>query len=246
MRGTKTMAYPEMTASDVVTMLVAEAGIIPGEIIPTTNIYPWLSQANVSNWVFIQQLAALENYVAYADALGLFNFCPMPIPEAGVPPAMSYDLPAIGTQLVMGKNLVRLRAVVSSAEQVEAVTATGYDPSLAVPVIGPWPSVPSSSQSIDPATLPPAVAAEFEATPFFDASIPLDNEGAAMSWAGSIAADIAGCPGRDGRRVHRKPVAARRRERHPRAWPGCPLTATTSAPQPATCSRRTTAATPPG
>ena len=192
MRGTNTMAYPEMTASDVVTMLVGEAGIIPGEIIPTTNIYPWLSQANVSNWVFIQQLAALENYVAYADALGLFNFCPMPMPEAGLPPAMSYDLPAMGTQLVMGKNLVRLRAVVSSAEQVEAVTATGYDPSLAVPVLGPWPSVPSSSQSIDPATLPPAVAAEFEATPFFDASVPLDNEGMAMSWAGSIAADIAG------------------------------------------------------
>jgi hypothetical protein len=192
MRGTKTMAYPEMTASDVVTMLVAEAGIIPGEVIPTTNIYPWLSQANVSNWVFIQQLATLENYVAYADALGLFNFCPMPIPEAGAPPAMSYDLPAVGTQLVMGKNLVRLRAVVSSAEQVEAVTATGYDPTLAVPVIAPWPSVPSSSQSIDPATLPPAVGAEFEATPFFDASIPLDNEGMAMSWAGSIAADIAG------------------------------------------------------
>ncbi len=192
MRGTKTMAYPEMTASDVVTMLVGEAGIIPGEIIPTTNIYPWLSQANVSNWVFIQQLAALENYVAYADALGLFNFCPMPMPEAGVPPAMSYDLPAMGTQLVMGTNLVRFRAVVSAAEQVEEVTATGYDPSLGVPVIGPWPSVPSSSQSIDPATLPPAIGAEFEATPFFDASVPLDNEGMAMSWAGSIASDIAG------------------------------------------------------
>ena len=84
------MAYPEMTASDVVTMLVGEAGIVPGEIIPTTNIYPWLTQANVSAWVFIQQLAALENCVAYADALGLFNFCPMPTPEAGLPPAMTY------------------------------------------------------------------------------------------------------------------------------------------------------------
>lgn len=192
MRGTNTMAYPEMTASDVVTMLVAEAGIMPGEVIPTTNLYPWLSQANVSNWVFIQQLAALENYVAYSDALGLFNFCPMPLPEAGEPPAMTYDIPAVGTQLVMGKNLVRFRAVVSSAEQVEEVTTTGYDPAMAVPVVGPYPSVPSSSQSIDPATLPPAVAAEFEATPFFDASVPLDNEGMAMSWAGSIAADIAG------------------------------------------------------
>ncbi len=192
MRGTQTMAYPEMTASDVVTMLVGEAGVIPGEIIPTTNIYPWLTQANVSAWVFIQQLAALENYVAYADALGLFNFCPMPTPEAGMPPAMTYATPPMGTQLVMGKNLVRLRAVVSAAEQVPAVTVTGYDPMLGVPVIGPWPTVPSSSQSIDPATLPPLVGGEFEAVPFFDASVPFDNEGAAMSWAESIAADIAG------------------------------------------------------
>src|ERR1700722_3020812 len=104
MRGTKTMAYPEMTASDVVTMLVAEAGIIPGEIIPTTNIYPWLSQANVSNWVFIQQLAALENCVAYADALGLFNFGPLTTAEAGMPPAMTYATPPMGTQLIVGKN----------------------------------------------------------------------------------------------------------------------------------------------
>jgi hypothetical protein len=192
MRGTKTMAYPEMTASTVVTTLLAEAGVIPGEIIPTTNIYPWLSQANVSSWVFIQQLAALENYVAYADALGLFNFCPMPMAEAGMPPAMTYMMPQMGSQLVLGKNLVRLRAVVSAAEQVPAVTVTGYDPSLTVPVIGPFPTIPSSSQSIDPATLPPLVGGEFEATPFFDASVPFHDEGGAMSWARSIAADIAG------------------------------------------------------
>lgn len=192
MRGTNTMPYPEMTASDVVTMVVAEAGVLPGEIIPTETVYEWLSQANVSGWVFIQQLAALENYVAYCDALGLFNFCPMPMPEAGMPPAMSYMTPQMGTQLVLGKNLLRLRATVTSAEQVPAVTATGYDPMLSVPVIGPFPAVPSSSQSIDPGVLPPVVAGEFEAKPFFDASRPLDSEGAAMKWAESVAADIAG------------------------------------------------------
>jgi hypothetical protein len=192
MRGTATMAYPEMTASDVVTMLVAQAGVIPGEIIPTTNIYPWLTQANVSAWVFIQQLAAMENCVAYADALGLFNFGPMPMPEAGMPPVVTYEIPPMGTQLVMGKNLIRLRAVVSGAEQVPVVTVTGYDPSMAMPVIGPSPTLPSTSQSEDPATLPPVVGGEFGALPFFDASYPFDNEGAAMSRAESIAADIAG------------------------------------------------------
>lgn len=192
MRGTKTMAYPEMTASDVVTLLLGESEVIPGEIIPTENIYPWLSQANVSSWVFIQQMAALENYVAYTDPMGLFNFCPMMKPEEGAPPAVTYFTPAMGTQLVMGKNLIRMRAVVSAAEQVPEVTATGYDPVLSMPVIGPFPTIPSSSQSIDPATLPPLVGGEFGAMPFFDATVPLDSEGAAMSWAESIASDIAG------------------------------------------------------
>lgn len=192
MRGTKTMAYPEMTASDVVTMLLAEAEVLPGEIMPTTTVYEWLSQANVSSWVFIQQLAALENCVAYADNLGLFNFCPMPTPEEAPPPAMTYLAPSVGTQLVLGANLWHLRAVVTGAEQVPAVTVTGWDPDLTVPVVGPAPTIPSTSQGLDPGTLPPLVGGEFGATPFFDASRPFDDEGGAMKWAQSIASDIAG------------------------------------------------------
>ncbi|MDA8047026.1 MAG: VgrG-related protein [Actinomycetota bacterium] len=192
MRGTKTMAYPEMTASDVVLVLLGAAGVLPGEMVPTTNIYSWLTQANVSSWVFIQQLAALENYVAYSDALGLFNFTPMPTPSETDPPALSSVEPLLGTQLAMGVNLVRLRVIVNGAEQVPEVTVTGYDPAESIPVIGPAPTLPSTSMSIDPATLPPLVAGEFEADPFFDASRPFDTEGAAMHWAESIAADIAG------------------------------------------------------
>jgi hypothetical protein len=191
MRGTNTMAYPEMTASDVVTLLVAQAMLVP-VVTPTTNIYPWLSQANVSNWTFIQQLAALENCVAYADGLGMFHFEPMPMAEAGMPPAVTYEQPDMGTQLVLGKNLKNLRAVVSSVEQVPAVTVCGYDPQLTIPVVGPFPTIPSASQSLDPMVLPPAVAGEMGAMPFFDSSFPFDNEGAAMTRAQSIASDIAG------------------------------------------------------
>ena len=195
MRGTKTMAYPEMTASDVVMMLIGEAGCPPGEIIPTENIYDWLTQANVSPWVFIQQLAQLEGYVAYCDAEGLFNFCPMTEPEEGEPPNLSYEIPPEGPQIVLGKNVLRMRSVVTSAEQVPEVTVTGYDPLLSAPVIGPFPVVPAGSQSIDPAVLPPAVAEEMAGQPFFDASRPFSNEGAAISYAKSIAQSIAGALG---------------------------------------------------
>jgi hypothetical protein len=194
MRGTATMAYPEVTASVVVEELLGLAGVPPGEIIPTTTTYPWLSQANVSAWVFIQQLAAMENYVAYANTEGLFNFCPMPPPEGGLPPVMTYFEPPFFTQLVMGQNLVRLRATVSGAEQVPGVTVTGYDPTSTppLPIIGPAPALPSTAVSLDPATLPLVVAGEFEAPLFFDASTPFDDEGAAITRAESIASDIAG------------------------------------------------------
>ena len=195
MRGTQTMAYPEMTASDVVAALIAEAECVPGEIIPTENLYDWLTQANVSPWVFIQQLAALEGYVAYVDALGLFNFCPMTLPAAGEPPALTYATPPVGTQIVLGKNVLRLRSTVTSAEQVPEVTVTGYDPLLAVPVVGPFAVVPAGSQSLDAAVLPPAVSAEMSGKPFFDASRPFTSEGSALSWAKSISQSIAGAMG---------------------------------------------------
>ncbi|HVA75795.1 MAG TPA: VgrG-related protein [Acidimicrobiales bacterium] len=192
MRGTKTMAYPQMSASDVVTQIVAEAGLMTGEVIPTSTQYEWVTQPNVSPWVFIQQLAALENCVAYVDPMGLFQFGPMNKPEEGLPPVMSYAEPPQGTQLVLGKNLIRLRCNVTSSEQVPAVTVTGYNPKQAMPVVGLFPSAPSTSQSLDPGTLPPALAGEVGALPFFDASRPFDDQGAAEKRAESIAADIAG------------------------------------------------------
>ena len=191
MRGTKTMAYPEMTASDVIPMLLGECEVEPGPIDPTTTTYEWLTQANVSNWTFIQQLAALENRVAFVDRLGMFNFVKPPSPEFAGPPVMSLDEPPMGEQLAMGVNLIRLRSSVTSAEQVPEVNVTGYDPLVAAPVLGLAPSIPSTAMVLDPATEPALLAGEVGATPFFDASTPFEDEGAAENRAMSIAADLA-------------------------------------------------------
>lgn len=193
MRGSNAMAYPDMTASDVVAMLVAEVGLIP-KVESTSTTYEWLTQANVSAWVFIQQLAALENYVAYVDSLGMFNFCSAKKPMEAPPPVMDYAQPAVlATQLTLGDNLLRLRGTIGAAEQVPAVTVLGNNPKENVPVVGLGPNIPSTALSLDPAaSVPAVVAGEFEAKPFFDSSIPFDDEGAAQNRAMAVAADIAG------------------------------------------------------
>ena len=191
MRGTTTMSYPEMTASDVASLVAGKAGLEPGPTTPTENIYEWLTQPNVSNWAFIQQLAALENRVAFVDSMGLFNFVLPPTPDLAPPPVMSMDEPLMPGQLAMGLNLIRLRSSVTSAEQVPEVTVTGWDPQEAIPVLGVAPSVPSTAMLLDPATEPALVAEEVGATPFFDASTPFAMESAAETRATSIAADLA-------------------------------------------------------
>jgi hypothetical protein len=191
MRGTKTEMYQDQTASAVVLEIIGDAEILPGKITETTTVYPFLSQANVSSWVFIQQLAALEDRVAYVDAEGLFNFCTMPLPEEGPPPVMSYMMPFEGAQMVLGKNLLRLRATVTGAEQVPEVTVLGWNPDTGTEVIGPFPTMPSTFQSLDPAALPTPVAGEMGASPFFATSRPFEQEGAAINRAKAIGADLA-------------------------------------------------------
>ena len=193
LQGSATMAYPEMTASDIVGAMIAEAGVTPGVIEPTTSTYQWMTQPNITPWAFIQQLAMRENCVAYADSLGVFNFHPLPKPEEAPPPLLSSTEPPVsGTQLGLGINLVRLRASVTGAEQVPEVTVTGYNPAEAMPIVGVSPTAPSSAQPTDPAVLPAVVGGELEHKPFFDARVPVDSQGQAEKLAESIAADLAG------------------------------------------------------
>ncbi|HZT67018.1 MAG TPA: VgrG-related protein [Acidimicrobiales bacterium] len=190
MKGTKTRAFPDMTSSDAVGAVLAEAEVMPGEIIPTNSIYSQLTQGNVSDWVFIQQLAAEEGYDAYSSN-GLFNFKPAGEAAEGLPPVMSYAEPAMASQLVMGKNLIRLRASVSGAEQVAAVQVRGWDPLLMAPVIGESPALATAVLSDDPAVEPDALAGEVGGEQFVATDRPYDSEGAAMKKATAIANQIA-------------------------------------------------------
>jgi hypothetical protein len=192
MKGTATRALPDMVASEAVALILGEADVLPGEIIPTATPYLQLNQANVSDWVFIQQLAELEGYDAYMDAEGLFNFCPSGIAEEGLPPVMSYEEPVVsGTQLVLGKNLLRLKASVTGADQVGVVQVRGWDPIEGIEVIGEAPAITTAVQSVDPAVEPAAIGEMLGGVQFVVTDRNYPNEGAAETRARAVASQIA-------------------------------------------------------
>ncbi|HET6809983.1 MAG TPA: VgrG-related protein [Acidimicrobiales bacterium] len=192
MKGTATRALPDMVASEAVAAVLAEAGVIPGEIIPTTTPYSQLNQANVSDWVFIRQLAELEGYDAYMDGLGLFNFCPAGVAEEGAPPVVSYEEPSLtGTQLVLGKNLIRLKASVTGADQVGAVQVRGWDPIAGIEVIGEAPALTTAVQSEDPLVEPAAIGEMLGGVQFVVTDRSYPNEDAAETRAIAVASQIA-------------------------------------------------------
>lgn len=192
MKGTSTRAMPDMTSSDAVALILGEAGVPPGEIMPTTTIYPQLNQGNVSDWVFIQQLADLEGYDAYMSSDGLFNFKPVALAEEAPPPIVSYEEPSVsGAQLVVGRNVTRLKASVTGADQVSDVMVRGWDPVVGIPVVGDAPAMTTAVQSEDP-----EVEAEVMADLFGGATLVLTDrayasEAAAETRARAVASRIA-------------------------------------------------------
>jgi len=191
MRGTKTRAIPDTTISAAVELVLAEAGVEPGEIIPTEALYSQLTQGNINDWAFIQQLAAEVGYDAFCED-GLFCFRPQAAAAEGLEPSESYESPTMPTQLVLGENLIRLRGSVSGAEQVATVQVRGWNPLLAEPVIGEA-TAESLSASVDDFTVEPAaLAEELGGIQYVATDRVYSNEGAAEAKANSLAWSLAG------------------------------------------------------
>jgi phage gp45-like len=192
MSGTSSKSWVDMPASDIVSAILATWEIAPGKIEPTDQIYPVLVQPNVSDWEFIQHLAALEGRDAYSS-METFNFSIPTVLAGDPPPAIDPTVPPTPRQLAFGVNLVRLHAVVTSGQQVDSVIVRGWNPLAADPVMMPTEVLNSKSSDIaDPKTLPSVVAGEFSATTLTSTTWPIESEGAAGTLGQSIATKIAG------------------------------------------------------
>lgn len=186
MMGTSTKAYQQMTASDVVSNIVSTAGLTEGQVDATDSTYAVLGRPNVSDWVYIQQLADISNRVAYFLA-GKIYFVANPTTDTA-PESGSMGSPTVlASQLVMGRNLFNVRASITAAEQVTSVEVRGWDPSQKQSVVGVGSAGASMfSNSEDPTT----IAGTFGGKTFVETMQGLDQQTLADTRAQSIAADI--------------------------------------------------------
>ncbi|MCX5049699.1 MULTISPECIES: VgrG-related protein [unclassified Streptomyces] len=155
-RGRKVVAYRNMTAAAIVRKVAAGAGLTCGKVEAAPVTYKQLSQANVSDWDFLQYLAGESGARVRVDDKGVLQFT-KPEKASGAP---APSTPATRNPMVLeyGRNLLALRASLSAADGASQVEVRGWDVTTKRPLVARKPSV--DSETVVPG-LSPAFAARF-------------------------------------------------------------------------------------
>ncbi|MGH2687832.1 MAG: VgrG-related protein, partial [Actinomycetota bacterium] len=192
-RGRRTATYLNATDTDVVRKVAGRAGLAVGRVDASTVVHDHVSQANLSDWEFLSELAQRTGY-ALSTTDGKLNFRKPPdassAPQSGT---LRSDNPL---QLTLGTNLLRFRTFVTAAEQVGSVEVRGWNDREKAAVVATAPADASSATlGVEPASL----AKKFSAQPHISVGGTFrtqpEADSAAKAWAGEIAESFASFDG---------------------------------------------------
>ncbi|MFK8906983.1 VgrG-related protein [Streptomyces sp. YS-3] len=125
MRQRRVVAYRNQLASDIARTLAVQDGVRIGRIEATRTLYEFLSQPNVTDWDFLARLADENKMVMSLDAQGRFQFV-RPKSSSGAPSPRT-DSEKSPFVLRARKDILRLRAAVTAADQVGKVESRGWN-----------------------------------------------------------------------------------------------------------------------
>ncbi|MBZ9597363.1 MULTISPECIES: VgrG-related protein [Streptomyces] len=184
-RGRKVVAYRNMTAAAIVRKVAAGAGLAVGKVEAAPVTYKQLSQANVSDWDFLQYLAGESGAQVRVDDQGLLQFT-RPVKASGAPaPSTS----AVRDPMVLeyGRNLLALRAALTAADGASKVQVRGWDVTTKRPLVAEHPAV--VSDTVVPG-LGPQTAARFGAAAVSVTDTPYRTQAETTAVAKATAAQI--------------------------------------------------------
>ncbi|MFI0941151.1 VgrG-related protein [Streptomyces sp. NPDC021020] len=156
-RGRRVAAYRNMSASAIVRQVATRAGLAVGKVEAAPVTYKQLSQANVSDWDFLQFLAHESGALVRVDDKGLLQFT-KPKNASGAP-APSTSAARNPLVLEYGRNLLALRAALTAADGAAQVEVRGWDVRTKKPLVSREPSI--VSDSVQPGLSPSRAASVF-------------------------------------------------------------------------------------
>ncbi|WP_431981366.1 VgrG-related protein [Streptomyces qinglanensis] len=186
-RGRKVVAYRNMTTAAIVRKVAAGAGLACGRIEAPPITHKQLSQANVSDWEFLQYLAGECGTQVGMDDKGLLEFVrPRPAASAPAPSTPAASSPFV---LQYGRNLLALRAVLTGSEGAGSVEVRGWNVDTKRPLVAREQAL--RSETVTPGMSPSAAGGAFDpAARMTVADTPYRSQAEAAAAASSLAAAV--------------------------------------------------------
>jgi phage protein D/phage baseplate assembly protein gpV len=181
-RGRKVLAFRNMSAGDIVRKVATGAGLAAGRIETAPITYPQLTQANVSDWEFLQGIAQEHGTTLGVDRTGKLEMVKLkPAASAPAPTTSAAQNPLV---LEYGRNLMALRAVLTTADQVDSVEVRGWNVATKTALIAREPA--RTSKTVVPGMkMPPNGKAKMIVT-----DTPYGTQAETAAAARSIAASV--------------------------------------------------------
>ncbi|MFI7234854.1 VgrG-related protein [Streptomyces cyaneofuscatus] len=186
-RGRKVVAYRNMKTADIVRKVAASAGLACGKVEAAPITYKQLTQPNVSDWEFLQHLAAENGAQVRVDDKGVLQFTkPKPASSAPSPATRAAKNPMV---LEYGDNLLALRAVVTGADGAGDVEVRGWNVDTKTRLVAREQSVRSTT--VTPGMSPSVAARAFGAKARVTvADTPYRTQAETTAVAGAVAASV--------------------------------------------------------
>ena len=188
-RGTTTESYQNMTFSDAARRVADRNGLKVGTIDESSPTLTHITQANEDDWSFLWRMANEIGYEVEVEDKAL-NF--RRATEAEAPPPLGdldTDDPLL---LLLGSNLLYLRATVTAAEQVKEVQVRSWDPDSKKALVA---TAATSTKAVDNSSSPAQLSETFPGPRLVSGTIPFATsqqvEAAASGLAEAVAASYA-------------------------------------------------------
>lgn len=187
-RDRQTHSYLQITASDIATEVAQRHGFTIGRVDATPTVFAHVCQAGQTDWELLSGLAR-DSGCEISIRDGSFSFS-APNTASDAPDASEGGAEADALVIQLGRDLLRFRSVLTSAQQAGEVEVRGWDVATKQALIA---TEPAATRTVDLPTVTPAdLAKTFGDITHVSTDVPYRSQAEVDEAAKALAEELAG------------------------------------------------------